>query len=133
MKHFRVKFTRTEIYSFETIVEANNEDEAIFKVENSKFEYPDELDVVDETRKAYVEDTDVVFVMDGDTKEPLAIFPNDKFPNGMIGCYAHNGQYSKCERKWAKKQPLSQNYSDLKRELESVGYKYLNILDKSAL
>lgn len=50
---YLVKFTRTETYVHEEVVEAKNKDAAIFEVEKGDWSWPDKPDYVDGGAKAY--------------------------------------------------------------------------------
>lgn len=59
------------------------------------------------------------------SEEVLAVFPEDRNPlNGMVTCYAHNGQHSECDLDYVETlEPASEEeYNDLKNELERIGY-----------
>lgn len=56
----------------------------------------------------------------------FAFFPKEKYNNepNMFSCYAHTGQHSGCHLDYANecKVATPEQYSDLKQELESIGY-----------
>lgn len=69
----------------------------------------------------------VKFYLDKDTNEVFAYFLGKKnqHPNGMQTCYCHIGQHSECSPEYVKECKLAtpEQYADLKKELESIGYK----------
>lgn len=80
--------------------------------------------------------TDVIFLipLDEDFKEQIfAYFPKETFGTDykVKNSYAHIGQHSACHVDYAKecKEANFNQYQDLKRELESIGYN-LNILNQ---
>lgn len=77
--------------------------------------------------------TDVVFYIDTDG-QPLAVFPNEVADSkGNIGCYAHVGQHSACNRDYLinLKEAQPTEYVDLANELRGLNYN-LNILNETA-
>lgn len=82
--------------------------------------------------KAGKEITKVVFLMDkaeeGVNSTPFAFFPEDRYTNNHnndhFESYAHVGQHSPCQLAYAKACELAtpEQYNDLKRELEGLGY-----------
>ena len=87
--------------------------------------------------------TDVQFLVYKDDTEIFAYFPNEKyfgddtavardygFDLRMRTCYAHIGQHSACHPDYASEciEAPPEAYSDLKNELESIGYD-LNVLN----
>ena len=69
--------------------------------------------------------TKVIFRKDKEDGDIIAVFPEDKQDNGMIGCYAHIGQHSTMSLDYYKKTipATPEEYKDLKAELENkVGY-----------
>ena len=80
------------------------------------------------TKKAL---TEVIFLMDIPENDHasgvFALFPKGLFnsnDNGTFICYAHVGQHSACHIDYANKckEATPEQYADLKKELESVGY-----------
>lgn len=72
-----------------------------------------------------------LYEMDG-SGEVFAYFPNTKFnDNDLRDCYSHIGQHSSCSIDYAEncKEAKYEDYSDLKSELENIGYK-LEVLNK---
>lgn len=61
----------------------------------------------------------------------FAFFPKNVYSDNskMFDCYAHIGQHSSCHIDYAKecKQATQEQYADLLKELESIGYN-LNVL-----
>lgn len=54
-----------------------------------------------------------------------AVFPREVNRNGTFLCYSHTEQHGICTRGWvlSKTRPATPDeYADLKRELESIGY-----------
>lgn len=85
--------------------------------------------------------TNVIFLMESgngsDGLTPFAFFPNDRYNHherGVFTSYAHIGQHSACHIDYAKEcEPATpEQYSELKTELEGIGYK-LNILPYESL
>ena len=72
----------------------------------------------------------VTFVQDED--EVCAVFTRQEHPDGMLTCYSHFGQHSKCSREWARSMKPAKDYSELKAELERIGYK-LRVVSRSWL
>lgn len=75
--------------------------------------------------------TKVVFLMDKPDEEPpydvYAFFPEEMYTNNSHSTfmsYAHLGQHSACNIQYAKACKLAtpEQYNDLKRELEGIGY-----------
>lgn len=93
-------------------------------------EAPDEKDgVVEESKKVTEtvdeEKTKVIFRKELEDGDIIAVFPEDKQDNGMIGCYAHSGQHSTMSLDYYKETvpATPEEYKDLKAELENiVGY-----------
>lgn len=81
--------------------------------------------------------TEVLFLIekseDNEEKTVFAFFPNEGYNSdqNMKISYAHIGQHSGCHKEYASecKQATKEQYSDLKTELESIGYN-LTILNK---
>jgi len=83
--------------------------------------------------------TDVIFLIEkpeGNLKcDIFAFFPNEYHNKilepEMFVCYAHIGQHSSCHIDYANKckKAKPKQYSDLKYELESIGYN-LNIVNE---
>lgn len=111
-------------------------DDADWKLEQLKDlldaikEAPDEEDgVVEESKKVTEtvdeEKTKVIFRKELEDGDIIAVFPEDKQDNGMIGCYAHSGQHSTMSLDYYKETvpATPEEYKDLKAELENiVGY-----------
>jgi hypothetical protein len=79
------------------------------------------------------EKTKVLFVKD-EYNDVVAVFPYDLGTNNSetMSCYAHIGQHSSCHSDWvvsSHKNVAPNEYSDLKEELESIGYE-LEILTR---
>lgn len=62
-------------------------------------------------------------------KDLFAFFPDENYNYNLYGndskvCYAHFGQHSSCHIAYAKESrpATEEEYSDLKKELESIGY-----------
>lgn len=70
----------------------------------------------------------VVFV-DDDGYGPLCVWVDEvaDFSAGLL-CYAHVGQHSTASYDYVKKQKPAEDYQDLKKELEGIGYN-LEVLD----
>lgn len=69
--------------------------------------------------------TKVIFRKDKEDGDIIAVFPEDKQGNNMIGCYAHMGQHSTMSLDYYKETvpATPEEYKDLKAELENiVGY-----------
>ncbi len=65
----------------------------------------------------------------------FAYFPKEKYSNlfsDMFTSYAHVGQHSACHKDYAKKCKAAtyDQYKDLLKELESIGYNDLKVLNK---
>jgi hypothetical protein len=79
--------------------------------------------------------TDVLFLIEQPLSdlEPsvFAFFPNEAESVDLKMCYAHLGQHSSCHIDYANecKQATQEQYNDLLKELESIGYN-LNVLNK---
>jgi len=65
----------------------------------------------------------------------LAVFPDDLYNERLYGkkmvtCYEHIGQHSGCTTQYLKGKKLArpEQYADLQKELENIGYN-LNILN----
>jgi hypothetical protein len=70
----------------------------------------------------------VVFI-DDDGYGPLCVWVDEVVDfAGHFLCYAHVGQHSGASYDYIKKQKPTQDYQDLKKELESIGYQ-LEVLD----
>lgn len=75
--------------------------------------------------------TKVKFLIEKDSENDVwAFFPEEIAHDYFLTCYAHIGQHSACHPDYAKecKEANYDQYSDLKKELESIGYK-LEILN----
>lgn len=92
-----------------------------------------EAQIVETTETTVESPTDVVFYIDTDG-QPLAVFPNEVADSkGNIGCYAHVGQHSACNRDYLinLKEAQPTEYVDLANELRGLNYN-LNILNETA-
>lgn len=69
--------------------------------------------------------TKIIFRKDKEDGDIIAVFAEDIQSNNMIGCYAHMGQHSTMSLDYYNKgttPATPEEYADLKRELESIGY-----------
>ena len=75
----------------------------------------------------------VIFRYDGMADEVLAVFPEEVYRCGRCLCYAHIGQHFEVDYTEVirtTKPATEGQYMDLLAELESVGYKNLQICKK---
>ena len=71
------------------------------------------------------EKTKVIFRKDKEDGDIIAVFAEDIQSNNMIGCYVHLGQHTTMSLDYYSKETIPatpEEYADLKRELESIGY-----------
>lgn len=74
----------------------------------------------------------VMFRYDTEHNEVIAVFDEEGDLEGNYTCYAHIGQHSVCSREWIEENTVPatpSQYKPLLRELETQGYKKLNIVD----
>ena len=98
----------------------------VFQCANCGEQIPAESDeeLIDWLKKnQQVEETRVAFRIEG-KDDVCAVFPDDKNLSGLMACYAHIGQHSYCNWDWYRKTKpaTSEQYADLKKELEKIGY-----------
>ena len=84
--------------------------------------------------KQDTEKTEVLFLIEKPEDDVIyndifAFFPKEKWKTNtnLFTCYAHIGQHSACHIDYAKecKEATKEQYLDLQRELESIGYNLL--------
>ena len=70
------------------------------------------------------EKTKVIFRKDKKDGDIIAVFADDKQNNNMIGCYVHLGQHTTMSIDYYNETvpATPEEYSDLKKELEDIGY-----------
>ena len=71
--------------------------------------------------------TIVVFLIEKKSNDVFAFFPKEDYyhySSNTKTCYAHIGQHSACSMEYAKECKLAtkNEYKDLQKELESIGY-----------
>jgi hypothetical protein len=54
--------------------------------------------------------------------EVTAVFLGTMHDAKYMQSYSHVGQHSPCSTEWVRSTKMARNYTDLKRELESIGY-----------
>jgi hypothetical protein len=73
------------------------------------------------------EKTRTVFRKWKDNGDVIALFPDDREPNGMIGSYEHVGQHGGADYHGVLRQTkpaMPKEYAELKHELQSHPYRY---------
>ncbi len=71
------------------------------------------------------EKTKIIFRKDKEDGDIIAVFPDDRQNDNMIGCYVHLGQHTTMSLDYYSKETIPatpEEYADLKKELESIGY-----------
>lgn len=67
------------------------------------------------------------------TSDVIAIFPTFRANKGKFECYAHVGQHAECSDEWytqKTRQAKPEEFKDLLKELESIGYYNLRIMQR---
>lgn len=78
--------------------------------------------------------TPVLFRREGpDASDIVAIFPTLPGSPGMMTCYAHLGQHSSCSPRYIHdtKPARPEEYADLERELQRIGYDDLRVFART--